>query len=100
MGSGTARTMSGSYYGTTLAKTIVVGFKPRYVRAVNTVTPKFDQAIHWSPMPDASCIQLDAGVPTFETTNGITLTDIGFTLAASCLANVNGDLSHWFAVEE
>lgn len=100
MASGATRTMSGGFIGTTAAKTVEVGFKPRYVRVVNTITPTFDQAVHWSPMPDASCIQSDAGVVTFETTNGITLTSTGFTLAANCLANLNTKLAYWIAFAE
>lgn len=98
MGSGTARTASGAFTGTGAANTIVVGFRPRYIHLMNASDP--DQAIHWKLMPDASCIQSDAGTVTFETTNGITITVTGFTLAAANVCNVSTEQIYWFATEE
>ena len=78
------------------AFTISCGFKPRYVLVVN-VDDRI-QGEFFEGMTDDYMIKTIAnGTRTHETSNGITLTDDGFTMAADSSVNGNNKQISWIA---
>lgn len=87
MASGRSRTARGSFLGTGAVYEVEkVGFKPQKVELINVDDAA--HATHIEGMGDASMLKQKAGTTTLETTNGITLTDSGFTIGADADLNV------------
>lgn len=73
-----------------------VGFKPRYVKVVNTTSG--DMLEWFEGMADASAIKtVAAGTRTIITTLGITPLENGFTLGLDLDVNVTSEQLSWIA---
>jgi hypothetical protein len=92
------RTVVGSFIGTGVALTIAkVGFKPRALRLFNQDDPAFGE--HIEGMADASVAKQVDGTSSFATTNGVTLTDTGFTIGTDTDLNVDSERT-WFVAQQ
>ena len=79
------------------AFTVVCGFKPRYVKVVN-VTDRIEGEFY-EGMTNDYMIKTDAdGLRTHESSNGITITENGFTMAADSSVNGNNKQLSWIAM--
>ena len=84
--------------GTGAALSFTCGFKPKYVKVINVAAGGLCTLEHVDTMAAASGFKgITAGTKTFITSNGITLTDTGFTLGADADVNVNGEALHVIA---
>ena len=93
------RYKSGTQNGTGAAISINCGFKPKYVKVINVAAGGLCSLEHIDTMAAASGFKgITAGTKTFITSNGITLTDFGFTLGPDADVNVSGEAIHWFAI--
>ena len=79
------------------AFTVVCGFKPRYVRVVN-LTDKIEGEWFEGMTADYMLRTVAAGTRTHQTSNGITITDTGFTMAADSSVNGNNKQLSWIAL--
>jgi len=76
-----------------------LGFKPRYVRVINSASS--GGSFEWiEGMADDSAIKRLAadGVQSLVTSNGITVTDRGFTLGVDTDINVSSEQISWVAM--
>jgi hypothetical protein len=95
---GIVNTSVGRYLtdATAAAIPITVGFKPRHVRIVN-VTSR-DEMEWFEGMAAASAVKtVAAGTRTLITTNGITVSDSGFTIGLDTDVNVINEQISWIA---
>ena len=79
------------------AFTINCGFKPRYVRVVN-LTDKIEGEFFEGMTDDYMLKTVANGTRTHESSNGITITTNGFTMAADSSVNGNNKQISWVAV--
>lgn len=86
---------TGTYTGTGAAKTVVVGHKPKKVLIFNASDPAI--AVHLDTMAAASFMSQEDGSTAFVTSQGVTLTDTGFTVGTNAQINASGDTIHWEA---
>lgn len=84
--------------GTVAATAFTLGFKPRYVKVVNVTSG--DMFEYYEGMAAASaCKTVGAtGVRTLVTSNGITVSDSGFTLGLDTDVLVSSEQISWVAV--
>lgn len=83
--------------GTAAAIVIECGFKPREVRVINTESR--DMMEWFEGMDDASAIKtVAAGTRTKITSNGITVSDSGFTIGLDTDVNVSDEQLSWVAI--
>lgn len=97
----TLRVATGRYLdtGTVAAYTFTLGFKPRYVRVINSAAT--GGSFEWfEGMADASAIKRLAadGVQSLVTSNGITVSDTGFTLGLDTDINVTNEQVSFVAI--
>lgn len=93
------RAKTGTQNGTGAAIPINLGFKPKYVKVINVAAGGLCSLEHVDTMAAASGFKgITAGTKIFITSNGITLTDYGFTIGADTDVNVSGEAIHWFAI--
>ena len=98
MSSGISRTVQGSFVGTGLALAIAkVGFKPRALLFFNEDDPVF--GLHIQGMADASAAKQKGSATTYVTSNGVMLTNTGFSIGADTDLNVDGERT-WFVAWE
>lgn len=95
------RIATGEYLdtGTVAAYTFTCGFKPRYVRVINSAAT--GGSFEWfEGMADASAIKRLAadGVQSLVETNGITVSNTGFTLGLDTDINVTSEQVQWIAI--
>lgn len=84
--------------GTVAAYTITCGFKPRYVRVLNNTSG--DQEEWMEGMADASAMKkVAAGTTSLITSNGITVSERGFTIGLDTDINVTSEQITWMAME-
>lgn len=98
-GAGVVNIALGRYLedATAAAFTITLGFKPRYVKVSNVDSR--DQMEYFEGMDDASGVKMvAAGTRTLETTNGITVSDYGFTMALDTDVVVANEQISWIAI--
>lgn len=82
--------------GTVAAFNITCGFKPRYVRVVNTTSR--DMYEWFEGMADASAIKtVAAGTRTLITSNGVTPLGNGFTIGLDTDVVVTSEQISWLA---
>jgi hypothetical protein len=81
---------------TAVAVTITLGFRPRYVRVLNNTSSDLEEWVDGMPSPSARK-QLAAGTGSNITTNGITVTDTGFTIGLDTDINVVNEQMSWAA---
>lgn len=82
--------------GTVAARTITVGFQPRFVRVVNNTSG--DEMTWIEGMPDAYGFKrLAAGTGSQVTSNGITPTANGFIFGLDTDLNVTSEQITWYA---
>jgi hypothetical protein len=94
---------TGSYIesGSAAAFTITTGFKPRYVKVVNVGGNCSEE---WFEGMAAASAQktVDSGSGTTDiskiTSNGITVSDSGFTVGLDTDINVSTEQMHWIAM--
>jgi len=92
------RFASGSWINddTVAAFTISLGFRPRYVRVVNETSR--DQMEWFEGMTDTHGLKtVAAGTRTKPTSNGITVTDTGFTMGLDTDVVVTDEQIRWQA---
>jgi hypothetical protein len=83
--------------GTVAAAVITTGFKPRYV-LVSNVTSR-DQVEYFEGMAAASAVKMvAAGTRTLITSNGITVSDTGFTIGLDTDIMVSNEQISWVAI--
>lgn len=93
---GTLPVITGSYIGTGALITVSVGYRPKYVQIVNVTDPAI---VHHNDMlPDDSFVSQEDGATAYTTSNGVTLTDDGFTVGTDAQINTSGDLCHYLAI--
>lgn len=96
----TLRVATGRYLdtGTVAAYTFTTGFKPRYVKVVNLAASS--ASFEWfEGMADASAWKTAVdGTAALVTTNGITVSDTGFTLGLDTDVNVSSEQISWMAL--
>lgn len=97
----TLRLATGRYLdtGTVAAYSFTTGFKPRYVRIINSAAT--GGVLEWSEgMADASAFKyLSAdGVGALITSLGITVSDYGFTMGLDTDINVTSEQVSWLAI--
>lgn len=78
------------------AFTVVCGFVPRYVKMVN-VTDRIEGEWFEGMTADYMIKTIANGTRSHEISNGITLTDEGFTMAADSSVNGNNKQLSWIA---
>lgn len=82
--------------GTVAAFDLDIGFKPRYVRVINTTSR--DMYEWFEGMADASAIKtVAAGTRTLITSNGITPLENGFTVGLDTDVVVTSEQLSWLA---
>jgi hypothetical protein len=81
---------------TAVAVAITTGFRPRYVRVLNNTSSDLEEWVEGMPSPSARK-QLAAGTGSNITTNGITVTDTGFTIGLDTDINVVNEQMSWMA---
>jgi hypothetical protein len=95
-----ANIATGSYIdtGTAAAFTITTGFRPRWVRVINTAAT--GGSLEWfEGMTDAYAIKrVTAGDQTLITTLGITDNANGFTVGLDTDINVTSEQIRWIAI--
>lgn len=101
--SGMKNSKTGGYIGTGAEKTIagdLVGFKPAKV-SIYRGTTRLDKCEHIEGMADATHFldKGDDGVRSLVSTQGITLTEFGFTVGTDASVNNSGD-TYYFHAEE
>ena len=81
---------------TPAAEAVVLGFKPSYVKVQNVTT--ILQEEHFDGMADASALLTtgSTGAVTLPTTNGITLSDSGFSIGTGVQGSAS-DVLYWIA---
>lgn len=84
--------------GTVAAFPIVTGFKPRFVKVQNNTSGDYFE--WYEGMADASATKNTGatGVITLVTSNGITVTDRGFTIGLDTDINVTSEQISWIAI--
>lgn len=97
----TSRIATGRYLdtGTVAAYTFTLGFKPRYVRVINSAAT--GGSFEWfEGMANDSAIKRKAadGVESLVTSNGITVSDNGFTLGLDTDINVTSEQVSFVAI--
>ena len=97
----TSRIATGRYLdtGTVAAYTFTLGFKPRYVRVINSAAT--GGSFEWfEGMADDSAIKRLAadGVQSLVTSNGITVSDTGFILGLDTDINVTSEQVSFVAI--
>ena len=93
---GTLPFRTGAFTSDGAARTIETpGFRPKRVTFVNITN--FATGVWHDTMPDASVQTQEAGTGAFDTTNGVTPTDEGFTLGANAALNTTAEEIHWTA---
>lgn len=88
--------------GTAAAFTITTGFRPKYVKVINTAATG-GSLEHFDGMAAASAQKfLHNGAAYAQgsliTSNGITLTDRGFTIGLDTDINVSSEQINWLAI--
>lgn len=97
MGSGTSVSV-GAFIATGSAITIAkVGFKPRLVLLINVDDPGL--AVHIEGMPAAAAFIHTDATSSYVTSNGVTLTDTGFTVGTDANLNTDGEQVFYMAIE-
>ena len=96
MSGGTLPTIVGSYVGTGAAKSIEVGFRPKYLKIVNVTTGA--AAEFMDTMAEDSVITHDTGTDGIVTSEGVTLTDAGFDLGTNAVINGSTNIVHFLAI--
>lgn len=95
-----AQVATGRYLdtGTVAAYTFTLGFKPRYVKVVNLASSS--ASFEWfEGMADASAWKTTtSGAGSLVTSNGITVSDTGFTLGLDTDVNVSNEQISWLAI--
>ena len=82
--------------GTVAAFDVDTGFRPRYVRIINTTSR--DMMEWFEGMDDASAIKtVAAGTRTKITSNGVTVDATGFTIGLDTDVNVTSEQISWVA---
>ena len=79
------------------AFTIECGFKPRYVRVVN-LTDRIEGEWYEGMTDDHMVKTIANGTKSHETSNGITVSVSGFTMAADSSVNGNNKQMSWIAI--
>ena len=96
----TMRVATGRYLdtGTVAAYEFETGFKPRYVKVVNLSASS--SSFEWfEGMADASAWKVStSGAFSLVTTNGITVSNNGFTLGLDTDVNVSSEQISWMAL--
>lgn len=88
----------GAIIGTGAAMVVSkVGFKPRLLLLVNVEDPCI--GIHIDGMPDASVLIHTDGTTSWVTSQGITLTDVGFNMGTRADINTDGEQVFYAAVQ-
>ena len=92
------RVKTGTQNGTGAAIAISCGFKPRYVKVFNVAAGGLVTIEATDTMAAAAAFkEITAGTKSFITSNGITITDYGFTIGADADVNVSGEAIHYIA---
>jgi hypothetical protein len=86
---------SGTYTGTGAVQTITLGFKPKLVLAFN-VTDGDTLVGTTDTLADGTGFSIVAA--TAALTNGFTLSDSGFSLGTSAVANESAKVYHYLAI--
>lgn len=82
--------------GTVAAFPITLGFKPRHVVVINNTSSDREEWVEGMASPSA-IKQVAAGTGSAITTNGITVTDNGFTIGLDTDINVTSEQLTWYA---
>lgn len=83
--------------GTVAAFVVTCGFKPRYVRVLNNTSG--DQEEWIEGMAAASAMKkVAAGTTSLITSNGITVSEHGFTIGLDTDINVTSEQLTWMAI--
>lgn len=88
--------MAGSFTGTGSSQDIQVGYKPKMVRLFNASDPAL--AFHTDSMPALSFFSQEDSATAYTTSQGVTLTNSGFTVGTDVQINADGDTIHWIAI--
>ncbi len=83
--------------GTVAAYTFTLGFKPRYIHVINNTSR--DEGFWFEGMADASINKrVAAGTGTLVTSNGITVSNTGFTFGLDTDLNVSNEQVSFLAI--
>jgi hypothetical protein len=98
MASGRSRTFVGSFIATGASISIAkVGFKPRAVVLINQNDPNL--FVHIEGMADAAGFKQKGSASTYVTSNGVTLSNTGFTVGTDADINTDGERVWFIALE-
>lgn len=78
--------------------TITLGFKPRYVKVTNEA-PGADVEWYEGMSADAGIKRVTAGTKTLLGSNGITVSDKGFTVGLDSDLNKDNEQLNWMAIQ-
>jgi len=94
------RMASGRYHDTAAAEfTITCGFKPRYVKVVNVDATGLSSMEWFEGMANDSCVEtITNGTITVDTTEGITVSASGFTVAVNTEVVIADEQLTWIAL--
>jgi hypothetical protein len=91
---GVANFATGTFTGDGTAIDVVLGFKPRFIKAINVTDVEVWEK-HESMTAAQAVKVVTAGTTTIDTASAIVITDSGFTLLAAEFGT--SDVVHWAA---
>lgn len=85
----------GAYIATGAGLEVKVGYKPDFIQFINLTTGAL--AEYLSNMDAGTVVTHDSGTDAVDTAQGVTLTDLGFTIGTNAVINTSTNQVHWVA---
>lgn len=93
---GSLPVITGSFVGTGAARSVEVGFKPKYIKFINIATGAV--AEYSDTMAADTVVTHDSGTDALVASEGVTLEDTGFALGTNAVVNGSTNIVHFMAI--